>query len=211
MKLKSGLRIPKAKELILGFVKAWYPMYDGVEVAVDNELRVTEIALSVMLNSQISGNTGGEIYNKRKPIQKALKKIPVDVDLLSIPIGETIPGLGGIAEAVDEMCSLHRVKLSVSTKILHKKRPLLIPIFDSQVEAQYSGSIPDSSNMEYGEYCNAMIRLVHEDMIAAKQELLDLCNLLKKNGTPMTPLRVLNAMTWAVRSGNADHYNKLVN
>jgi len=209
MKLKSGLEIPKPRELILGFVKSGYPIYDGVKVAVDNELRVIEIALSIMLNSQISGNTGGEIYNRKKPIEEALKKIPADVDLLTILPGETIPGLEGIAEAVDEMCSIHRVKLSVSTKILHKKRPYLIPIFDSWVESQYYRLIPGHSNMEYGEYCNAMVRLVHEDMISVKQELLDLCKMLKKNGTPMTPLRVLNAMTWAVRSGNADYYQKL--
>jgi len=81
MKLASGLRIANPKKVILAFVEHWYPVYDGVPVAQDDELRASEIALSTMLMSRISGVTGGYIWRARAPIEMALAKIPKKVDL----------------------------------------------------------------------------------------------------------------------------------
>lgn len=151
MRLKSGLVIDEPRALIRGFVREWYPMYDGVTVATDNQLRIVEIALSTMLNSRISGNPAGEIWLKRDAVEAALTRISSDTDLLSVGLGQPIPGISGIMEAVDAMCAIRRVKLSVPTKILHKKRPSLIPIFDSEVEGQYQTLTRSGSGLSWGD------------------------------------------------------------
>ena len=71
MQTASGFSAEDPLELLLGFVKHWYLMYDGVEVAQDHQLRVMEIALSTMLNSRISGNTGEEIWRKARTTVEA--------------------------------------------------------------------------------------------------------------------------------------------
>ena len=197
--LQSGLVIPNPEGVILEFVHDWYPMYDGVAVAQDNELRVIEIALSTMLMSRISGVTAGEIWRKRRPVEEGLSEVPVGVDILNIEAGQPIPGTEGMAKALDAMCAIHRCKLAVATKILHKKRPSLVPIFDSRVGGQYDSLVPDSwrpSRVGYGRYYAAMTALVHEDMLKAREQLENLRDRLERNGTPMTPCRILNALTW---------------
>ena len=205
MKLPSGLKIAKPRKLILAFVQHWYPMYDAVPVMEDNELRVADIALSTMLNSRISGNTGGAIFRQRETVQAALAGIPPNLDLLDIPIDGELPGASGISRAITSMCELMRVKLSVSTKILHKKRPGLIPIFDSVVAGQYYPRwCPNVRGQTWGDYALALIKLVQKDMHGAASELRDLRSELAERGAPMTPCRILNALTWIVRAGNEE-------
>jgi hypothetical protein len=167
VKLASGLKIADARKLILAFVEHWYPMYDGVQVLQDNELRVVEIALSTMLNSRISGNTAGAIFRERQAVEDALVSIPPGADLLDVKSGGDIPGANGISQAITAMCDIRRVKLSVSTKILHKKRAGLIPIFDSEVESQYYPRwCPSVPGRLWGDYALALIKVVHKDMLS---------------------------------------------
>lgn len=138
MRTDTGFEVENPRELLFGFVRDWYPMYDGVEVPQDNELRITEIALSTMLNSRISGNTGADIWRQsRKDVVEALVDIRAGVDLLDEPGGNSIRDESGISRAITAMCNVRRCKLAVATKILHKKRPGLIPILDSNVESHY--------------------------------------------------------------------------
>jgi hypothetical protein len=203
VKLASGLKIADARKLILAFVEHWYPMYDGVQVLQDNELCVTDIALSTMLNSRISGNTAGVIFRKREPVEAALAEIPPRMDLLDVGTEGEIPGASGISQAITAMCDIRRVKLSVSTKILHKKRSGLIPIFDSEVESQYYPRwCPSVPGRLWGDYALALIKVVHKDMLSVASELRDLQGELEEKGTPLTPCRILNALTWIVKAGN---------
>jgi hypothetical protein len=188
VKLASGLKIADPCKLILAFVEHWYPMYDGVQVLEDNELRVTDIALSTMLNSQISGNTAGVIFRERKPIEDALAGIPPCVDLLDVGTDGEIPGASGISRAITSMCDIKWVKLSVSTKILHKKRPGLIPIFDSVVESQYYPRwCPSVRGRLPGDYALALIKVVHKD-IGVWSPNCETCRASWRNeGRPLRP------------------------
>jgi hypothetical protein len=205
MQLATKLRIKNPRALLLAFVQHWYPMYDGVEVPQDNQLRVVEIALSTMLNSRISGNTAGDTWRGRRSVEAALAGIPTGLDVLDVPAGDEIPGAAGIARAITELCTVRWVKLSVSTKILHKKRPGLIPIFDRVVESHYCPrgclSVPHQS---WGDYALALTAVVHRDMLSVASELRDLRAELQQRRTPMTACRILNVLTWAVKSDNAN-------
>ena len=206
MKTITGFEVKNPSELLLGFVNHWFPLYDGVEVAEDNELRVIEIALSTMLNSRISGNTGGAIWREaRQQVGESLAKIRVGVDLLDILETEPIPDESAISLAITAICNVHRSKLAVATKILHKKRPGLIPIFDSVVEGHYWPRwCPSVKGRSWGDYAVALTRLVHKDMRSVAGELCDLRCLLKERGTPMTGCRIFNALMWAGLSKNEE-------
>ena len=70
------------------------------------------------------------------------------------------------------------------------------------VESQYP--IPSVRGRLWGDYGIALIKLVHKDMLNVASELRDLQRELEENGTPLTPCRILNALTWIVRSGNEE-------
>jgi len=209
MQTASGFSVENPLELLLGCVQSWYPMYDGVEVAQDHQLRVVEIALSIMLNSRISGNTGEKIWRKAgATVEAALSQIPPHIDLLSIPSNEPIPGEMAIGQAVDSMCAVRGSKLAVATKILHKKRPGLIPIFDSYVEGHYWDSpllTPTYRHASWGRYAIGLMRMVRADLDSVHDEIQELRETLEENHTPLTGCRILNALMWAVLSGN-DHW-----
>jgi hypothetical protein len=204
MKTITGFQVRKPRELVIGFIRHWYPMYDGVKVPENNVLRVMEIALSVMLNSRISGNTGGVIWrDARKQVEAALAIIPRGKDLLDEPGEAPVPGESGISQAVNAMCKVRHCKLAVATKILHKKRPGIIPIFDSKVAEHYSPHCSlNAKDCTWGDYVIALTRLVHKDMLSVASELRELRKAAKDNGTPLTGCRILNVLIWAVQSGN---------
>jgi hypothetical protein len=83
LNLSGGLTIARPRDLIRAFVEHWYDMYDGVPVAQDNELRSSDIALSTMLMSRISGVTAGYILRIKEPIEDGLAKTGPDRD--SVP------------------------------------------------------------------------------------------------------------------------------
>lgn len=173
MKTVTGFEVENPRELLLGFVHHWYPLYDGVEVAEDSELRVSEIALSTMLNSRISGNTGGAIWREaRLEVSEALRSVRVGMDLLDMLPTDLAPDEPGISRAITAICNVHRSKLAVATKILHKKRPGLIAIFDSVVEGHYHPRwCPTVTARSWGDYAVALTRLVHKDMLSIDAEL----------------------------------------
>jgi hypothetical protein len=205
MRTASGFVVENPRELLAGFVFHWYAMYDGIVVAEDNELRVPEIALSTMLNSRISGNTAGAIWLARGPVEEALAEIPAGLDLLDVPESEPIPGEQAISRAITMVCEIHRAKLSIATKILHKKRPGLIHVFDSVVEGQYWPKwCPSVPGRSYGDYAVALTHCFRQDMLSVATELRQMRDTMVEKGTPMTAGRILNVLIWAVSSGNED-------
>src|SRR5262249_21303117 len=116
-----------------------------------------------------------------------------------------VPGADGISQAVTCLCDIPRVTLAVSTKILHKKRPGLIPIFDRFVGAHYFPRwCPIPSRPSWGRYALDLIKVVHKDMMSVASERRDLQRELQAKGTPLTPCRILNVLTWIVKSGNEE-------
>jgi hypothetical protein len=203
VKLASGLEIANPLKLLLAFVKHWYSLYDGVTVKQDNELPAIKIILTAMRMSRTAVFTGIRIHRARQKIEEALAAIPPNLDLLDVPGDDPIPGSDSIGQAITVLCSIPRVTLAVSTKILHKKRPGLIPIFDRFVGAHYFPRWCQSTlEVNWGSYAVDLIKLVHKDMLSVGTELCDLQSELQANGTPLTPCRILNVLTWIVKSGN---------
>jgi hypothetical protein len=178
MLLRSGLRIQNPLQELRDLAHRWYPLYDGVVVERDNALRPIEIALSVMLNSQISGNTAALIWEHRGEIELQLAQIPANLDLIETPDGGRIPGIDAIVMAFERMCALKRVKLGIASKILHKKRPALIPIIDSRVYSYYHARVIHRwrRGISWGDQVATLVGLFHRDMLSVESELRDLSN-----------------------------------
>lgn len=198
MRLRSGLCVRNPLRELGKMVRRWYPVYDGVCVQQDDELRPTEIVLSVMLNSRISGDTGALIWQHRREVERHLANIPAGVDLIDLPGGAELPGIDAIARAFDSLCGLRRVKLGTAAKILHKKRPALIPIIDSRVYGYYHKRVIHRwrRGLSYGDQVAELVSHIHADMLSVENELRDLAKRMRANRTPLSHVRILDYFLW---------------
>jgi len=195
LRLPSGLTIEDMPAKLVGLMSRWYEVYDAVNVAQDNILRPEEIALSIMMNSRISGNTGLEVWRQRAAIQAHLARLPSSADLAA----DDVPW-EALRELFDVFDATPRARLGVATKILHKKRPRLIPMLDSRLVSYYHPRLPTRSPTLGGHAVNLM-KLFRDDLIAALPELWRLCAEVEQAGCPVTPVRMLDHLVWSQISG----------
>ena len=67
--------------LLHAFLEREYECYDAIPVAQDSVLRPEDIAISILVNSQISGNTARAIWEARALVEEHLRGIPPDTEL----------------------------------------------------------------------------------------------------------------------------------
>jgi hypothetical protein len=207
--LRHKLTIVNVDRLLRGYVSRRYWLYDGVRVPQDRHLGVTEIALANMVNSRMSGNTAEEIWCIRHEIGKALADIPTKITT-DQPVVRSVLGEKGIERAVAAMCKVRRVKLATATKILHKKRPSIIPILDRVVESYYwkNRERGEYRMEDWGVYAVALIKAFHQDLQSVADQINELRKWTVSNRTPLTECRILEVLMWIQLGGYAKYFLK---
>jgi hypothetical protein len=191
MKIASGLEIYKPSESLETFIAHEYEVYDGVRVAQDDFIRPEEIALSMMVNSRITASTASEIWRKRKPIEEALSGI---VPRCSICDDDAAIPWDSLEKAISGICRVPGAKVAVATKVLHKKRPSLIPILDSVIVSHFH--IPSVRDRSWGGYAVALSKLFREDLLSVRPEIERMSCSLAARGKPITPCRIFEILMW---------------
>jgi len=195
MKLPSALEIRDPLGTVRRFVKAEYGRYDALSPPGSglNELSIWDILLCVMENARISGNSAWDLYsNHRTPIEQLLAKLAADSDLAA---GE--PSWPLLEELLAEACRVRRVGLAVATKILHKKRPALIPILDSVLLSYYHQAFR-TPRWPSGYEKRGVRAMKHfrADLVAVLPELQDIQRELASEGFPLSTVRTLDVIIW---------------
>lgn len=190
--LPSGLVIEAIPEKLNGLFSRWYEIYDAVHVARDSVLRPEEIALCIMMNSRMSGNTGLAVWEHRAAIEAALPHIPPEADLAAADVP-----WDGIQALLDPFQDIPRAKLGIATKILHKKRPGLIPMLDTLLQGYYRGRLGKARTSTLGGYGVNLMKLFREDLLAVLPEMTALCKIAAEQQKPVTPVRMLDHMVWS--------------
>ena len=189
--LPSGIMIEGVQTKMDGLFSRWYDLYDAVPVPRDSILRSEEIALCIMMNSRMSGNTGLAAWERREDIEQGLRLIPADADLASVDVPWE-----GVQALFDPFQSIPRAKLGIATKILHKKRPGLIPMLDTLLQGHYRRRPTIRAKTLGGSAVNLM-KLFREDLLTVLPEVTALCNIAAERQKPVTPVRMLDHMVWS--------------
>ena len=190
----DGTIIESPLNMLEQFVDAEYECYDGVRVEQDNFLRPEEIAISVLINSQISGNTARAIWKEAlESVEENLQQINPDFDLLDDE--ENIPW-EYIQGAIGAICAVKRAKIAVATKILHKKRPKLVPMVDSVIMGHYRSSFPKRWKGSYEQKAVDVIRLFRKDLLATQDRIQEFKQYFHSRGKPLTLCRILEILIW---------------
>jgi len=106
-----------------------YRIYDGCPVAQDNVLTASDVALSVGINSYVVLPDIRRFIARSERISQTLEQCDPAMSLREA----TEDVIGTVGSLVDELRQLNHIDFGKITKVLHKKRPNLIPLIDSYV------------------------------------------------------------------------------
>jgi hypothetical protein len=133
---------------------AW-EWYDGV-VSDPTTIEPVDFAITIAMNSRATARRMAEFMARRPALERLLSEVPTDVELTH---DTPQRGLDAVAALFAEACAAKGTKLSVASKVLHRKRPALIPILDRVVVDRHywpalSGDSPppafDTSWLKHG-------------------------------------------------------------
>ena len=144
---------------------------------------------------------------KKGMIEKVLAKIPVDEDIETADLS-----MDGLGQAIEELLNITtRVKgiqIPVATRILHKKRPRLIPVLDEAVLKHYwkkakTDFHPVTVRRTRKEATLNLFDRMKQDIVNNKSILEEGVRLFAKQNRPerkitqsLTPLRTLDIIIW---------------
>lgn len=110
--------------------------------------------------------------------------------------------LGQFFSGIDD-ARLHGTSGTTMAKILHRKRPRLIPLYDKQVGSCYQHGVDAPVPLEQGRRWDAFMplfaRAVRNDLIEHMSFWKQVCALAAD--PPITPLRALDIVAWSVGGG----------
>jgi hypothetical protein len=182
LSLTSGLVINNPLALIKQFYeKDGHPLYDLLSVQHDNILDpVSLIAPAYFLTYTPPFAAWREVWSKRFELSAPLADIPPTLQL-----SETSIPWEALEQLFDGLLQVKGIKVTTASKILHKKRPHLIPLLDERIIDTYysdriakytaelnqflekqnkSGHFADRQIMEYGHGAVWAIKAIREDI-----------------------------------------------
>jgi uncharacterized protein DUF6308 len=180
-------------ELLLDVLASFSGHYDAADsnpVSFDE----TDLRLANRGGARIASTEIAAILERRGRIEEALGEIPLDASLTGAP--RSVPW-SALTELIDAFGGIRGVGLSKTTKTLHKKRPALIPILDSVVQAYLTASDPDRGPSEsFGALAVGLVRQYKRDLDRNRRSLRELRRQLAKHSHVLTEVRILDLLIW---------------
>lgn len=177
--------------------KSAYPAYDGYPGSEGPTLGHQDLLAVVLLN----------VSNKPVPVYYGLETMMPELNRHLIAVSEsqgldtasteTLQSLVDLFSVIEEFPAQY-VRLTTLSKVLHRKRPLLLPLFDDNIAFCYSGCtdapVPYKRNRTKAEYRMRWLCAVKHDLKSQFDQWSELAALAP--GPKITPLRALDIIGW---------------
>ncbi len=111
----------------------------------------------------------------------------------------TIAKVAELFDVLDDPAYRRRgVRGTIVAKVLHRKRPDLVPIYDSRILAAYTapGAIPAEPSRTWVAFMALLCRSMQSDLRAAEAEFGELQELAAGRGASLSRLRILDILVW---------------
>ena len=190
--LRGGVEIEDPLGAALAFLEA-YSAYDAHERTDPRSFDERDVRLANRGGARISAVEIAAILERRGRIERALR--PIDPDASLAGPERSIPW-GPLTLLFDAFGDIRGVGYSKMTKALYPKRPALIPILDSVVQA-YLGEHELGS---FGERATALVRSYKSDLDHNLAALRAVQRELASRGHRLTEVRILDLLIWSFLS-----------
>ena len=136
--LRGGVEVENPLEVALAFLGA-YSSYDASESSGPVSFDESDLRLANRGGARISAVEIAAVLERQGEIERALRRIQADASLADAP--SSIPWVP-LTRLFDGFADIRGVGFSKMTKALHRKRPALIPMLDSVVQAYLTRDDP---------------------------------------------------------------------
>jgi hypothetical protein len=192
--LRRGVVVEKPLELALGFLEA-YSGYEAPYSSKPMSFEEEDLRAANRGGARISAAEIAAILERRPEIERSLHGIQPDASLAgrgSIPWAP-------LTQLFDAFANIHGIGLSKLTKALHRKRPALIPMLDSVVQAYLAPDEPGpQAPGSFGERATALVRSYKRDLDLNRVVLHEIRRELTTRGYRLTEVRLLDLLIWSV-------------
>lgn len=157
--LQTGRTIDECISKLQRFcvLDASYKNYDLVTVNEDNSLEMSDIRLANHMGARMGQKVIQSVMDRAENINSALTYIPAGVELSN----DAVPWI--TLENLFRATLGSQIHAARATKILHKKRPYLIPILDS-VMVSYCQSVKRHSDKDESTRMIECVRIIKSDI-----------------------------------------------
>jgi hypothetical protein len=183
---------------------AW-PFYDAlVTNGRADELVTGDFLAPTLLGARVDSDVMAGLVGMHEALQKALGGLP-PVEHLADASEEDCDAVAALWRPLDEeSVQTTDVKGSLVGKVLHRKRPGLVPVWDSRVFTFYRDAgcvLVQRGQHSWEDYLRQLVRAMREDLRANAAAFAELTALAPPAGPPLTPLRALDIVVWMSQAG----------
>jgi hypothetical protein len=196
--LRGGREIADPLAVVVGFLDAYRRM-DPDERTRSTVFGEPDLRRANRAGARISAAEIEALAARRTAIEAALREIPPDASLAGSARGVPWTGLQQLFGA---FADVRGIGISKVTKALHPKRPALIPMLDSVVQAYLADDDP-GARAEFDERAVALVRGYKRYLDRNSVAMRALRRELAARGFQLSEVRILDMVIWSAVAGTA--------
>jgi hypothetical protein len=196
IELRDGIVLSDPLRVALDFLEA-YGTPELSESRATAPFGEADLRLANRGGARIAAVEFAAILERRSEVENALRAIPIDASLAAP--ARLVPWLP-LTRLFDAFADIRGVGLAKVTKALHPRRPALIPMLDSFVQAYLSG-IDRRGSPSFAEQAVALVRGFKDDLDRNRGGLHELRRELERRGYRITEVRILDILIWSTAAG----------
>lgn len=201
MQLCGGsLPVEDPERLLADYVNPTYgyawPAYDTLETNGSARLVTADLLAPTLLEAHIDSSRFGVLV-EMLPQLAAVGDLPPRS--LAEANDDDIRAVAQLFAILDTDRYRRRgVRGTVVSKVLHRKRPDLVPLYDSRIDAGYraSGGIPHDPHRHWVDFMDLLCRLMREDLQREEKRFSELVDYAAGLDARLTELRILDILVW---------------
>jgi hypothetical protein len=174
---------------------AW-PAYDTLVTNGGSSLVTGDLLAPVLLEAHVDAARFGVLV-EMLPQLAGVGELPPRS--LADATDEDIDAVAGLFAVLDtEQYRRRGIRGTIVSKVLHRKRPDLVPLYDSRIDSGYraSGKIPHDPHRSWVHFMDHICRLMRDDLQHETNAFADLVALARERGAALTALRILDILVW---------------
>ena len=193
--LRGGVEVEHPLELALEFL-ASYSSFDAHSSSGPGSFDEGDLRLANRGGARISAAEIAAILERRGKIERALRKIHPEASLAEAT--SSVPWIP-LTRLFDAFADIRGVGFSKMTKALHRKRPALIPMLDSVIQAYLTSDDSEQHSSEsFAERATTLVRSYKRDLDRNRSALRGIQRELASREYRLTEVRILDLLIWSV-------------
>jgi uncharacterized protein DUF6308 len=193
--LRGGVEVENPLELALEFLAA-YPSSETCDSSGPASFDESDLRHANRGGARISAAEIAAVLERRGEIERALRKIDPDASLADST--SSVPWIP-VTRLFDAFADIRGIGFSKMTKALHGKRPALIPMLDSVVQAYLTKDDPElRSSGSFGERATALVHSYKRDLDRNRTVLHEIQQELASRSYRLTEVRILDLLIWSL-------------